>query len=136
MDSKTLHRLATNPKAMLNYKLTGRLPSFVPPSSPLITLLQSLHPRERVQVASLTVSASLGYRGLHSFRNAQHALNWAVPEGTSSMPASASWQIKQYRKLLTVDDLKDRATIPVAVVDAWWSRHPHLKHLRISSPGG
>lgn len=128
MDSRTLHRLATNPKAMMEFRATGRLPSFKAPSSPLITLLQSLLPRERTQIATVTISATLGYSGSRIFRNAQHALNWLVPAGTPSHIASQSWQGKRFRQQLTIDDLCEVATVPVNVVTDWWRRHSHLAH--------
>lgn len=45
------------------------------PSSPLITLLQSLHPRERAQISAVRVCRSVGYQGGRLFFNAQQALN-------------------------------------------------------------
>jgi len=38
------------------FRATGRVPDLKAPSSPLITLLQSLHPRERLRIASVTIS--------------------------------------------------------------------------------
>lgn len=134
MDSRTLHRLATNPKALMDFRATGRLPVSVKPKSPLITLLQSLHPRERVQIASVFVSEALGYTGARNFANAQQALNWLCPSGSSSCPASQSWQNKRFQKVLTIDDLAGVARVPDSISRDWWHRHSHLRHLQRSVP--
>ncbi len=127
MDSRTLHRLATNPKALMEYHGTGRLPVVNPPSSPLITLLQSLQPRERLRIASVTISLPLGYTGSRIFQNAQQALNWLLPAGSPRNVPSQSWQDKRFRRALTVEDLGHHATVPADVAEAWWRRHPHLR---------
>lgn len=126
MDSRTLHRLATNPKALMEFRANGRLPVVIQPTSPLITLLQSLQPRERLRITSVTISAPLGYTGSRIFQNAQQALNWLVPAGSPSNVPSLSWQDKRFRRPLTVDDLGQYATVPADVAEAWCRRHPHL----------
>ena len=127
MDSKTLHLLATSPKALMEYKASGRLPVVNPPSSPLITLLQSLHPRERLRIASVTISLPLGYTGSRIFQNAQQALNWLTPAGSPRNTPSQSWQDKRFRRQLTIDDLAQHAMVPSDVAEPWWLRHPHLR---------
>lgn len=127
MDSRTLHRLATNPKALMEFRASGRLPAENQPSSPLITLLQSLQPRERLRIAPVTISLPLGYTGSRIFQNAQQALNWLLPAGSPRNVPSQSWQDKRFRRSLTVDDLGQHATVPADVAEAWWRRHPHLR---------
>lgn len=96
-------------------------------SSPLITLLQSLHPRERLRIASVTFSPPMGYTGSRIFQNAQQALIWPLSAGLPRNVPSQSWQDKRFRRPLTVDDLGHHATVPADVAEAWWRRHPHLR---------
>jgi len=111
----------------LRYQTTGLLPVEERISaSPLIVLLQSFTPRERLQIASLTITGSLGYTGRHFFRNAQQALNWLAPACSSGSVASQSWQDKRFVAALTVDDLALVAAVPESVTASWWSRHKNL----------
>lgn len=109
------------------YHGTGLQPVVNSSSSPLITLLQSLHPRERLRIASVTISLPMGYTGSRIFQNAQQALNWPLPAGSPRNVPSQSWQDKRFRRPLTVDDLGHHATVPADVAEAWWRRHPHLR---------
>jgi len=52
-NQRTLQHLLRRPSVMQKYLATGRLPTVSTPRSPLITLLQSLFPRERHQVLVL-----------------------------------------------------------------------------------
>ena len=130
MDNRTVKHLMRNPLAMANYRATGKAPQFRTPSSPLITLLQSLYPRERAQITALRVNDQLGYQGGRQFHNAAQALNWLLPANPGTHIPSESWQNKRFQKVLTVDDLAQHARVPASVIDAWWRRHPQLARLR------
>ncbi len=106
----------------MEYQATGRLPVVNPPSSPLITLLQSLHPQERLRIASVAISPPMGYTGSRIFQNAQQALIWPLSAGLPRNVPSQSWQDKRFRRPLTVDDLGHHATVPADVAEAWWCR--------------
>ncbi|QCT95376.1 hypothetical protein FEV13_00015 (plasmid) [Stutzerimonas degradans] len=124
MDSRTLYNLATNPQALMRLRTTGHLPAVRNPSSPLITLLQTLHPRERLQITGVTVGSSLGYTGCRRFHNAQQVLNWLVPPGDHSRVASESWQDKRFQRELGIDDLAKVASVPKIVAEGWCRRNP------------
>ncbi|MGI1188747.1 hypothetical protein ACRCRN_32270 [Pseudomonas aeruginosa] len=130
MDNRTVKHLMRNPLAMANYRATGKAPQFRPPSSPLITLLQSLYPRERALITALRVNDQLGYQGGRQFHNAAQALNWLLPANPGTHIPSESWQNKRFQKVLTVDDLARHARVPASVIDAWWRRHPQLASMR------
>lgn len=130
MDNRTIQHLMRNPLAMARYRATGKAPQFSTPSSPLITLLQSLYPRELAQITAVRVNDRLGYQGGRQFHNAAQALTWLVPVNHGSHIPSESWQIKRFQKVLTVDDLAQNARIPSTVIEAWWRRHPQLASLR------
>lgn len=130
MDNRTIKHLLRNPLAMANFRATGKAPQFRTPSSPLITLLQSLHPRERSQITAVRVNDKLGYQGGRQFHNAAQALNWLLPANPGTHIPSESWIIRAFQKQLTIDDLAQHARVPDRVAEDWWRRHQHLAHLR------
>lgn len=132
MDNRTIKHLLRNPLAMANFRATGKAPQFSTPSSPLITLLQSLYPRERTQITAVRVNELLGYQGGRQFHNAAQALTWLAPVNPGTHIPSESWQNKRFQKVLTIDDLAQNARIPVSVIEGWWRRHPQLASLRIA----
>lgn len=121
-----------NPFLLNHLHLRGRQ-IFQPPASPLITLMKSLHPRERLQITAVAVGSPLGYTGLRRFHNAEQALRWLAPDDLRMRPVSESWQIKAFTKALTVDDLAGHARVPDRVIEEWWRRHPRLAHLRAAT---
>lgn len=106
-NSAQLHRLATNPRDYMRWKVTGQLPKGDVPDSPLIDLLNSLSPKDRIALRGVTVNASLGYNGSRTFGSAEQALRWVAPsrEVFGSFPAK-SWQRRNTSKL-TLNDLLD-----------------------------
>ena len=124
MNSKQFNALLKSPKAMIEYHTTGRLPR-VPdePKSPLITLLKSLTPRERLQIVGLTVGRDLGYEGSRTFANAAQALNWLVPAGCSAHLVSESWRTKRFQQQLTIEDLAKHSSVPEEVQTQWLRRN-------------
>lgn len=110
MNSKQARFLARNPRAMMQYKATGRLPQPFRPSSPLIELLETMSPRERVELRGIRLSPALGYQTGQTFANAEQLYRFVKPQAEMSesepFPAE-SMRIKRFAKRLTIDDLKE-----------------------------
>ena len=113
MDSRTMNRLAKNPRDMMRYQTTGRLPQTKTPDSPLIRLLESIPPRERLRYQGILVSRELGYNANFRFTNAEQLLKWIKPSdrmfADEPFPAE-SRQIAGFNKPLTIEDLKAACT--------------------------
>lgn len=135
MDNRTIKHIMRNPHAYAEYCATGRVPERKKPTSPLITLLDSIYPRERAQITAVTVNQALGYQGSRSFHNAAQALNWLSPHNPGVHIPSESWIIRTFHKQLTIDDLAQHARVPDRVVEEWWGRNRRLAHLR-KAPAG
>lgn len=108
----------------------GRRQERQPPSSPLITLLASLSPRERQSILSVDLGPQLGYLCARRFHNAEQVYRWLVPATGEPFPPSERMQDKRFRQVLTIDDLARSARVPPAVVGAWAARHRHLRGTR------
>ena len=115
-NSRQIKKLATNPGAYMRFQATGALPRLVTPASPLITLLQQIHPRDRIRIYGVSVSAELGYTGQRVFHTAAQALLWLAPQ--PEMLEDDPWpaeqcRIKAFSKVLSMDDLLEHcATWP------------------------
>ena len=70
--------LLKSPRAMMEYHVLGRLPRGKRPDSPLIRLLETLTPRERIAIEGIRIS-NLGYSTGHEFRNAEQLYRWLKP---------------------------------------------------------
>jgi len=118
-----IKKLISSPKAMMDFHLTGKLPALpADPSSPLITLLKTFHPSERLRITHLVIDTRLGYQGRFTFANAAQALNWLCPANRPhSLPSEAA-QDKRFNKVLGIEDLLSHATIPEGIVTAWCRR--------------
>lgn len=107
--NKQMRQLATNPRAYMKFRATGELPRTVKPSSPLITLLESIPPRLRQEIRGVRLSPSLGYMTGKQFHNAAQLLKWLKPDNemleAQSWPAE-SYRDKRFQKQLTLADLK------------------------------
>lgn len=105
---KQMRAIARRPADYARFVVTGRLPRIVRPSSPLITLLSAIAPRDRAQIVGLTVGADLGYAGSRQFHTAEQALRWIRPEtemlATEHWPAE-SWRMKHFARELHIEDL-------------------------------
>jgi len=109
ISNKQMQELARNPRAHLRFQLEGRLPEVVKPSSPLISLLEAIPPRLRLEIIGVKVDPSLGYIGGGLFHNAEQLLRWLKP--SNEMLARRSWPAesrrdKRFSKKLTLEDLK------------------------------
>ena len=113
---------------------TGDIPFVAKPTSPLITLLESLNPRERSRIIGLQIGPALGYSGSRQFHTANQALNWLIPTNAGSTPPSQSWQDRRFQKCLTIEDIQAHARVPEEIVRTWWQRHSHLGQHRQAEP--
>ncbi len=126
MSNDQIKRLLSSPKAMMLFKATGKLPDALPrPQSPLIALLDSLYPREQLQITGLVIDHRLGYLGSRTFANAAQALNWLAPSSRPEHLASESACDKRFRRALTLEDLRACAIVPDAVYVSWGRRYRH-----------
>ena len=125
--SKTLNHLARNPKALMDFYATGKLPQMANPSSPLITLLRSIHPSELRLITAVRIDRSLGYNSNTPFQNAAQALNWLKPSYSAQSYPSESHQNKRFNRVLTIDDLAECANVPEMIRKDWWQRNPSAR---------
>jgi hypothetical protein len=113
MNSKQMRELIRNPIAYQQFLRLGKVPELVCPEGPLINVLKSMTPRERLAVVGLTVGPALGYQGSRIFNNAEQALRWCAPESQilagRSWPAE-SWRIKSFHQKLCIGDVLKHAT--------------------------
>lgn len=108
MHTKQARAITRNPKAAMRFHMTGKVPRLVTPQSPLITLLETYTPRDRLQMVGVRLLPNLGYTGGMTFRNAEQLYRWLKPapqmlEG-ECWPAE-SRRIKRFQKRLTEDEL-------------------------------
>jgi hypothetical protein len=136
MSNDQIRRLMSSPRAMMLFKATGKLPdALLRPQSPLITLLDSIYPRDRLQITGVVIDHRLGYLGSRTFANAAQALNWLAPSNRPEHLASESACDKRVKKVLSLEDLRACAAVPDAVVVSWERRHRHsLPKERESGP--
>ncbi len=124
---KQIRELARSPSAYVKFQATGQLPRMVRPASPLITLLEAIHPRYLPHIIGVTVGPELGYSGSRTFHSAAQALQWVRPERevleSRSFPAE-SWRLKNFRGKLHLEDLLDHSSDwPEQILQ----QHPRLR---------
>lgn len=77
MDSKIAKRITTNPKAMMDFHLMGKVPSLKSSNkTPLWILLSKISPRDRLRIMSIRLSPKLGYNSSATFGNAEQLFRW------------------------------------------------------------
>jgi hypothetical protein len=126
VNNKTLQYMLKRPAAYARYMATGQAPTLANPSSPLITLLKSLGPRDLSRITGVTIGYELGYSGHRIFATANQALGWLAPSHAAAHYPSQTWQDKRFQKPLTIDDLAGHASVPADIIDNWWRRHQSL----------
>lgn len=127
IDPKMLSQLARHPKQMIDFQMTGKLPKFAEPSSPLITLLLSIPPAERRLITAVKVGQRLGYTSQNTFQNVSQALNWLKPSYSAESYPSQSHQDKRFNRVLTIDDLAQCANVPEMIRESWWRSNPRVR---------
>lgn len=109
MHPKQMRHLMRKPHAMLKHQMTGELPRMIRPQSPLITLLRSLTPHDRLRYRGVQLGPALGYRCGHRFHNAEQLLKWLAPADqmleNEPWPAE-SFRDKHFRRSLSLTDLQ------------------------------
>jgi hypothetical protein len=117
--NRAIQLMLRNPRDMMRFQATGTLPTPASPQSPLITLLESIYPRDRQRITVVVIGPQLGYQGLHRFHNLAQALNWLKPNNTAKSHPSQSFHIRAFSKSLTIADLKDFARVPEQIEQEW-----------------
>ena len=109
MHSKQLQAITQSPRLAMRYQLCGEVPKMMTPRSPLIDLLETYTPHQRIRMIGIRVLPALGYTGGLTFRNGEQLYRWLKPEPqmleTDTWPAE-SRRIKTFRKKLTEADLR------------------------------
>ena len=105
--NEQVKKMMRSPKDLMDFQMTGRLPNAVQPSSPLITFLESLTPRDRLQMVGVRLSPKLGYQSGAQFGNAEQMLRYLKPRPwvAGSWPAE-SCRIKSFRATITKSDFE------------------------------
>lgn len=119
---RAIQLMLRSPRDMMRFQATGALPTPASPQSPLITLLESIYPRDRQRITAVVIGPQLGYQGHHRFHNLAQALNWLKPSYTAKIYPSQSFQIRAFSKALTIADLKEFARVPDQVEQEWSRR--------------
>lgn len=132
LTSRALHLLATNPNVQQQYFRTGKLPTddHQRVKTPLIALINSIPPRDRLLIKGIQIGPSLGYTRTLQFHNAAQLHNWLCPSHGGGTAANASAD-RRFSRTLTIDDLSSCCSdLPAHVARDWWARHQNLSHLR------
>lgn len=114
MHPKQMRRIATNPKAYMDFVTTGRPPRLAQQSDcPLLALLTAIPAGYLSRIVGITVDQSLGYTGRRTFHNAAQALHWIRPSEVmleSEFNPAESWRDKRFAKPLYIEDLLEKCT--------------------------
>ncbi|KZX58055.1 hypothetical protein A3709_20805 [Halioglobus sp. HI00S01] len=103
MDGKMSRYLARNPRALMQYQATRRLPRLADPKSPLIDLLAQISAADRTRVIGVRVGPDLGYRSGAQFQTAAQLWNWLKPHGDHESVASESHQDRRFQGPVTFE---------------------------------
>lgn len=101
-ESTQIRQLLRSPKAQVDFALRRKLPTAIRPKSPLITYLEAIPPRQRIEIKNVRLSPQLGYQSGAQFSNTQSLLNYLKPSSwmVGSWPAE-SVRIKQFSRPIT-----------------------------------
>jgi hypothetical protein len=91
--SVQMRALMRSGKAQMEYQARGIKPKVTEPVSALITLLESISPRKRVEIKNIHLSPKLGYSTGANFNNAEQLLRWLKPNNWMS----GAWPAESYR---------------------------------------
>ncbi|WP_415912467.1 hypothetical protein [Neptuniibacter sp. QD37_11] len=109
VSNKMLHHLAKRPADLVRFNATGRLPNSVRPVSPLISILEEISPRDRLEIKGIRIS-QLGYMTDQVWQNAEQLYRWLKPDSEviGAYPAG-SRQDKRFNRPLSLQDIKDNS---------------------------
>lgn len=109
MNARQAKWIARHPKAQMEYRVSGKVPRIIYPNSPLIRLLESMGPRDRLAIRVVRLSPRLGYQTGQQFHTAEQLYRWLKPSSEmiegEPFPAE-SFRIKSFLRPLTLADLK------------------------------
>jgi hypothetical protein len=97
-------------KRLMDFRHSGKRPTPSIPSSPLITLLETLTPRDRQEIKGVRIT-TLGYNNGMVWANAEQLYRWIKPSSRvfGSYPADG-YMDRRFNKKLVVNDLLDSST--------------------------
>lgn len=101
-ETEQIKHMIRNPKAVMDYHMKGKLPNAIRPTSPLISYLESIAPRDRQNIKNVRLSPKLGYQSGAQFRNAEQMLRYLKPRDyvVGNWPAE-SVRIKAFNTKIT-----------------------------------
>jgi len=112
VNSKQLNHMMRHPTKWVRFQTTGALPRLIRLDSPLIRLLESIPPRDRLAIRGVRVDQRLGYSGSRLFENAEQALRWIRPEQEvveGDFHPGETWRIKAFTQPITLSLLLGQA---------------------------
>lgn len=102
--SEQMRKLMRSPKAMMEFQVTGKLPSVDRLDSPLIRFLESLGAQKRLGIRPARLHPALGYDTNLTFNNAEQMYRWLKPsEYVSTAIPAESYRIKHFSRQITSD---------------------------------
>lgn len=109
MSQRAIQAMMRNPRHLMKFQTTGRLPSERPtPATPLRDLIEKIPPRMRLRFVGVKLHPSLGFNSSSQFNNLEQLYTWLgggkTLIGSKTMPYM-SWQNRGFRKKLTIADL-------------------------------
>lgn len=124
MNSKIEKRILTNPKALMDFKLSGKAPSVRKArQTPLLKALRILSPIIRGSILSITIGPKLGYSRDITFQSAEQLWNWLGGDrdlGDWETLPSESMSIGRFNKKIELADILSHS-----------KKYPDLKHIKI-----
>lgn len=105
MNNDQQRYLIRNPKAMMLYRYTGKLPNIDYSKGPLIETLRRIPPSMRCQIKGVRINETLGYVGERRFHTLEQAFQWLMPSCPSPNNISESWRIKRFTRAMTIDTI-------------------------------
>lgn len=114
MSPNQIKTISRKPKAMMDFLLSGRLPTERPcPSTPLRELIETIPVDFWDHINGITLNPSLGFSSNMQFNNLYQLATWLGYNKTSMhnqrMPYQ-SWKISNFKKKLFIDDLLNNST--------------------------
>jgi hypothetical protein len=109
MKNSQIKYMMRNPKSLMEHQMTGRLPSVRKPTrTPLWTLLDSMTPRQRIDIKGVVLSPKLGYQCNIQFGSAEQLFDYLGGHteivGNSRLP-SEERIMAGFNKKLQISDL-------------------------------
>jgi hypothetical protein len=106
-----IKQLQRSGKALLDFQLTGRLPTLIEARSPLIDYLSGLSNIELSSLKNVRIGPGVGYGTVRSFPDGHHLLRYLRP--SKFMPytwPAESWRLKSFCRKVTRQMLVDCQT--------------------------